>query len=73
MSFAPIRIVSDGRPTGLKVSTADGEALPVKSVQFFQNYDEAPVVTLELVGVPVDVQSAPKEEKARDQSRFDVV
>jgi hypothetical protein len=62
MSYSNIRIQSDGRPLGLKVTTRKGEEIPCASVHFTQNDGEAPTVTLVLQGVHVDLASADLEE-----------
>jgi hypothetical protein len=56
MSFVNnVRIVSDGTATGTKVLTPDGRELACKAIRFSHNADEVPTVTLELIGVQVEL------------------
>jgi hypothetical protein len=53
-----IRIVSDGTTYGTKVLTRDGAEIVCKAVRFSHNGGELPVVTLELIGVAVELKSS---------------
>ncbi len=65
MSFVNnVRIVSDGTVIGTKVLTADGHELACKAIRFSQNADELPIVTIELIGVAVEIDM-PRKTKDR--------